>query len=184
MLGPNRVIAKVVKNCNFCCYVRYATLIVWVEEISWPKTGTTQYHAQLGLSDKGCVINWLVDCNNWDLESLDLPKGLALGCYQPFPEVLIVYYNLSNVDILSVKKVTYECKCHWPQKVYKNWNTFCICFLEKKFRLVVRMIQFRMEQEWKHSLKRILRIMMAKRTLKKLRELLILNLVRFWFLLY
>ncbi len=28
MLGPNRVIAKDVKNCTYCCYVRCATLIV------------------------------------------------------------------------------------------------------------------------------------------------------------
>ncbi len=28
MLAPNRVIAKDVKSCVYCCYVRYATLIV------------------------------------------------------------------------------------------------------------------------------------------------------------
>ena len=53
----------------------------------WPKTGTTQYHA---LPDKGCEIKGLVVCNNRDLEPLDLQNGLALGCYQPSPEVLIV----------------------------------------------------------------------------------------------
>ncbi len=31
MLGQNRVIAKNVKSCTYCCYVRCATLIVWVE---------------------------------------------------------------------------------------------------------------------------------------------------------
>ena len=30
MLDPNRVIAKVVKSCTYCCYVRCAILIVWV----------------------------------------------------------------------------------------------------------------------------------------------------------
>ncbi len=53
----------------------------------WPQTGATQYHAQLGLPDKGRAIKGFVVCNNWDLEPLDLIKGLALGCYQPSPEV-------------------------------------------------------------------------------------------------
>ncbi len=53
----------------------------------WPKTGATQYHAQLGLPDKGRAIKGLVVCNSWDLEPWDLPNGLALVCYQPYPEV-------------------------------------------------------------------------------------------------
>ena len=57
----------------------------------WPKTGGTQYHAQLGLLDKRRAIKGLVVCNDWDLESLSLINGLALGCYQPSPEVLIEY---------------------------------------------------------------------------------------------
>ena len=57
----------------------------------WPEIGTTQYHAQLGLPDKGRAIKGLVVCNNWDLEPLDLLNGLALGCYQLFPEVLFIY---------------------------------------------------------------------------------------------
>ncbi len=61
----------------------------------WPQTGTTQYNAQLGLPDKGRAINGLVICNNWDLEPIDLLNGLALGCYQPSPEVLIVL-NLNS----------------------------------------------------------------------------------------
>ena len=55
----------------------------------WSKTGATQYHAQLGLPDKGCAIKKLVISNSWDLEPLDLLNSLALGCYQPSPEVLI-----------------------------------------------------------------------------------------------
>ncbi len=46
-----------------------------------------QYHAQLGLPYKGCAIKELVVCNSWDLEPFDLLNGLALGCYQPYPEV-------------------------------------------------------------------------------------------------
>ncbi len=56
----------------------------------WPQTIATQYHAILGLPDKGRAIKGLVVGNNWNLESLELVNGLALGCYQPSPEVLIV----------------------------------------------------------------------------------------------
>ncbi len=49
-----------------------------------------QYNAQLGLPDKGRTIKVLVVCNIWDLEPLDLLNGMALGCYQPSPEILIV----------------------------------------------------------------------------------------------
>ena len=38
------------------------TLKEKVGELSWPKTGTTHYHAQLGLPDKGCLIKELVVC--------------------------------------------------------------------------------------------------------------------------
>ncbi len=56
----------------------------------WRQTGATQYHAQLRLPDKCRGIKGLVVCNNWDLEPVDLRNGLALGCYEPYPEVLIV----------------------------------------------------------------------------------------------
>ncbi len=55
-----------------------------------PKTGATQYHVQLGLPIKGRAIKGFIICNNKDLEPLDLLNGLALGCYQPSPDVLIV----------------------------------------------------------------------------------------------
>ena len=59
----------------------------------WPKTGATQYHAKLGLPDKGGTIKGLFVsvCYDWDLEPLDLLNGLALGCYQLSPKVLPVY---------------------------------------------------------------------------------------------
>ncbi len=53
----------------------------------WPQTGATKYHSQLRLPDKGCAIKELVVSNNRDLEPLDLLNSLALGCYQPSPEV-------------------------------------------------------------------------------------------------
>ena len=58
----------------------------------WPQAGATQYHAQLGLPDKGRAIKGFVVCNNLDLEPLDLLNCLALGCYIPSPEVL--YYTI------------------------------------------------------------------------------------------
>ena len=42
------------------------------------------------MRDIGGAIKELAVCNDWDLESLDLLNGLALGCYQLSPEVLIV----------------------------------------------------------------------------------------------
>ncbi len=68
LLDPNRIIAKDVKRFTYCCYVRCATFIVWVGEIPWSQTGTTHYHAQLRLPDKGRAIKGLVVCNSWDLE--------------------------------------------------------------------------------------------------------------------
>ncbi len=53
-------------------------------------SGATQYHAQLGLPDKGNAIKGLVVCNSWDLEPLD--RTWALGCYHPSPEVWLHLY--------------------------------------------------------------------------------------------
>ncbi len=67
--------------CQIC------DLIVCVGGMPWPQAGATQYHAQLGLPDKGRAIKGLVLCNSSDLEPSDLINGPALGCYQPSPEV-------------------------------------------------------------------------------------------------
>ncbi len=85
-LGQNRVITNDVNSCSYCYYVRYVILICNI----LAQTGANQYHPQLGLQDKGCATKGLVVCNNRDLEPLDLQNGLALGCYQPSPEVLIL----------------------------------------------------------------------------------------------
>ncbi len=53
-----------------------------------PQTGATQYNAHLGLTDKGLAIKGFVVCNNWDIEPFDLLNRMALGCYQPSPEVI------------------------------------------------------------------------------------------------
>ena len=37
MLGPNRVIAKVIKSCDYCCFVRCSILIVRIGECFGPK---------------------------------------------------------------------------------------------------------------------------------------------------
>ncbi len=56
----------------------------------WPQTGATQHHAQLGLPDKGHAIKWLIVCNKLGYRAFEPAIGLALGSYQPSPEVLIV----------------------------------------------------------------------------------------------
>ncbi len=104
MLGPNRVIAKDVKSCTYCCYVRYATLIVWVGGMPWPQTGAIQYHVQLGLPDKRRAIRGLVVCNSWDPEPWDLLNGLAPGCYQPSPEVWLVCSLVNKYMIIYAHK--------------------------------------------------------------------------------
>ncbi len=60
VLGPNRVIAKDVKSCTYCCYVKCTTLIIRVEGMSWPQTDATHYQAKLGLPEKDRAIKWLV----------------------------------------------------------------------------------------------------------------------------
>ena len=67
----------------------------------WLQTGATQYHAQLGLSDKGRAIKGLVVCNNWDLEPLDLLNGLALGYYFfPLSISFSIFSATNNVKLL------------------------------------------------------------------------------------
>ncbi len=46
ILGPNRAIAKGVKSCIYCCYVRCVTFIVCVGRIPWSQIGATHYHVQ------------------------------------------------------------------------------------------------------------------------------------------
>ncbi len=72
----------------------------------WPQTGATQCHAQLGLYGKSRAIRGLVVWNNRELEPLDLQNGLALECYQPSPEVLIVlhYKLIKSVTQKNINK--------------------------------------------------------------------------------
>ncbi len=72
--------------------LRCKTLIVSVRGMPYPKIGTTQYHTQLGLQDKGCKIKGLVVCTNWDKEPFNLENSLALGCYQPSPKIFHVVF--------------------------------------------------------------------------------------------
>ncbi len=58
--------------------------------IHWLKIGAIHNFSQIGLLYKGHKIKGLVVCNGWTLEPLDLLNGLALGCYQPSLDVLIV----------------------------------------------------------------------------------------------
>ncbi len=81
----------------------------------WPQTGATQYHAQLGLADKGLAIKGLVVCNNWDLEPLNLLNGLALDCYQPSPELLNV---LELFYIISTEKLVSHINSSWTSRIF------------------------------------------------------------------
>ena len=87
----------------------------------WPLRGATQFHAQLGLPDKGSVIKGLVVCNNWDLVPLDLLNGLALGCYQPSPEVLIVLQNkfLKNESLIKLLSFYINSSTKYEEDLYQ-----------------------------------------------------------------
>ncbi len=61
-LGSNRLIAKDVNSCTYCCYFRCATLIVRLGGIPWSQSGAPHQHAELGLQDKGPAIKELVVC--------------------------------------------------------------------------------------------------------------------------
>ncbi len=103
ILGPNRIKAKEVNSCTYCCNIRCATLILWVGKMPWLKTGATDYCEQLWLLNNGHAIKELVVCNSLDLESLNLLYGLALGCYQLSP---CIYY-------LSSSKLSIPLFCEW-----------------------------------------------------------------------
>ncbi len=101
MLYPNCVIAKDVNSCTYCWYIRCMTLQIWVggtnRRISVPYTVRTSRQR---------ICNERVGCLQWLWSrSLDLLNGLALGCYHPSPEVLIVrivdFYKFS-FSIISV----------------------------------------------------------------------------------
>ena len=56
---------------------------------STTQESTTNCYAQLGLPEKGRILNRLVFCNGLCLGPLDLLNSLALGFYQMSPEILI-----------------------------------------------------------------------------------------------
>ncbi len=82
--------------------------------------GSSQYHAQLGLPDKGRAIKGLVVCNKWD--HLD---GLALGSYQPSPEVLIVLlFSTGSITYIKGRhKKTYS-PAHEEKNQSKNTQNY------------------------------------------------------------
>ena len=53
---------KTVKNCSYCCYVRFLTLVVRFGGIPLPQTGATHCNGQLVLPNKGRSIKELVVC--------------------------------------------------------------------------------------------------------------------------
>ncbi len=83
MLGQNRVIDKDIKNCTYYYYVRRAKSKVKEGRKPWTQSGTTQYHAQLGLPDNGRTIKGLIMCNSWDIEPLEFSNP-TLKCFTCF----------------------------------------------------------------------------------------------------
>ena len=76
MLSQNHVLAKSVKSCNYCCYVRCLTLIVLVGGDALAQTGTYHYHDKLGTQDKGLAIKGLVFCYVYSMDRIyDLRDG-------------------------------------------------------------------------------------------------------------
>ncbi len=74
MLVPNRVIAKDVKSCTYCCYFSEIREIYSMSIVN--ALSKNRRNSVPGLP--GCAIKWLVVCNDQDLEPLDLVNGLAL----------------------------------------------------------------------------------------------------------
>ena len=84
IICPNRTIAKDVSKAAMSDAIKSkirGIALVPKRRNSIPCT------AQVGLPDKGCAIKVLIVCNSWDLEPWNLLNGLALGFYQPSPEV-------------------------------------------------------------------------------------------------
>ncbi len=57
-------------------------------------------------TDIGCTIKGLVVCNGLDKEPWDLQNGLALGCYKPFPEVLMVLIFFFSNQLPNHESIT------------------------------------------------------------------------------
>ncbi len=61
------------------------------------QTGATQYHAQLGLPDKGRTIKCLVVCNDWDLTRAFGPaKRSGLRLLSTVPCGIILWLSLQK----------------------------------------------------------------------------------------
>ncbi len=63
------------------------------KEMPWPKTGATQYHAQLGLPDNGRAIKGLIICHSWDIiiEPWDLAKRSGPRLFSTVPRVRYIF---------------------------------------------------------------------------------------------
>ena len=61
--------------------------LLWLGGIPLSKSGATHYHAHRTSRQRLC--NQMIGCLQWMGSKAfeDLLNGLALGCYQPYPEV-------------------------------------------------------------------------------------------------
>ncbi len=71
----------------------------------WHKLGATHYHA---LPDKSPAITGLFSFSVWELESLELLNGLALGCYQPSPEIFFEAVLKKNKVLDKINLLFFE----------------------------------------------------------------------------
>ena len=82
----------------------------------WPQTGSTQYHAQLGLPDKGRAIKGLV---------VYLLDGLALGSYQQSPEVLLVLlFSTGSITYIKGRHEETYSPAHEEKNQSKNTQNY------------------------------------------------------------
>ena len=63
--------------------------------MSWPRTGTTEYQAQLGLSEKVWAINELVVCNCLDFSAMGI---LLVFFYFLGLLLLYVFFLISFIE--------------------------------------------------------------------------------------
>ncbi len=64
------------------------------------KTGKTDYHAELGLLDKGRTVKGLVVCNRWDVSDFRPVKRSSLKLILTFPGGT---NRCKTLDIINIK---------------------------------------------------------------------------------
>ncbi len=142
---PDRVIGKDVKRCTYCCYVRCATLIVWVLENALAPNRRNSVPCTVSTSRQRSCNQRVVVCNNWDLEPLDLLNGLAPKFLSTIP------WGINRIISCYLRTIMYENKAvgninkkQWIFKVFykidikawKCWGKFQNQFLLRRVTII------------------------------------------------